>query len=74
MLNLTKTTSCGRFTVTIVSNAAEDTLISTTEIARSLQELAELLVNGADAAIELASQIVPVTITTREQDGDLDFE
>lgn len=74
MLNLTKTTSCGRFTVTIVSNAAEDTLISTTEIARSLQELAELLVNGADAAIELASQIVPVTINTREQDGNLDFE
>jgi len=74
VLNLSKTTSCGRFTVTVVSNATADTLISSTEIARSLQELAELLVNGADAAIELASQIVPVTITTREQDGNLDFE
>ena len=74
MLNLSKTTSCGRFTVTVVSNVTADTLISSTEIARSLQELAELLVNGADAAIELASQIVPVTIPTREQDGDLDFE
>jgi len=75
MLNLTKTTSCGRFTVTVVSNAAAVTPVAPDEMARSLNELAELLVTGADAAIELARQFLPPVRThTSEEDGTLDFE
>jgi hypothetical protein len=75
VLNLSKTTSCGRFTVTVVSNAAAQTPVAPEEMARSLNELAELLVNGADAAIALAQQFLPpVRTQTGEEDGSLDFE
>jgi len=71
MLNITTTTSCGRFTVTVVSNVAEVTLVSRDDMVRSLNELAELLVKGADVAIELARNVLqgelpPAPIDSRD--------
>jgi hypothetical protein len=51
---LVKTTSCGRFTVSIVPAGDVDITVPVIELVRSLQELATILNGAAEAAARLA--------------------
>jgi hypothetical protein len=58
MLDISKQTSCGRFIVTIETRQVGGDLLLTTDVARSLTELSDILANASSLARELAVRIV----------------
>lgn len=65
MLNIQKTTSDGRFIVSIESRTLSDTPLMTTECAESLKELSEILSRASELALECAIKILSTQLTPR---------
>ncbi len=58
MLNLTNTTSCGRFTVRITTNLDPRKTMTVNDGVRSLIELADLLTTAAEIAKDAGVQLL----------------
>lgn len=56
--DMQKTTPCGRFTVTIISNTPLTELSTVQDHARSLKNLADLMSEGATFALEAAVRLL----------------
>ena len=56
MLNLTKTTPSGRFTVRITSKSLDAELVTVEACVRDLVELAKVLADASETAVQLATE------------------